>query len=78
MKKFSALFQIVVAILAGLIAAATAINLILISMRPETISVVNTMVGQGVLIVVLAALATSLLRKGLQGWRALDSERASD
>jgi hypothetical protein len=48
-------------------ALATLINLIFISTRPETISVVNTLIGQGVLIIILLVLATVLFKKGLAG-----------
>jgi hypothetical protein len=54
----------------GIFALATAVNLILISMRPETISVVNAIIGQGILIICMLALASISLRKGLKGLRS--------
>jgi hypothetical protein len=44
---------------------------VLISSRPETISVVNAIIGQGLLIVCLAAFARILGRKA---WRTLSGE----
>jgi hypothetical protein len=54
----------------GIFALATAVNLVLISMRPETISVVNAIIGQGILIICMLALASISLRKGLKGLRS--------
>ncbi len=70
MSKLVAVLQVLAAVILAIIALATAINLILISTRPETISVVNTLVGQGVLIVIALALAQFLLRKGYSVLRA--------
>ena len=64
MKKFLAIVLFMVALLLVISAVATAINLILISMRPETISVVNTIIGQGILIILLLALARICFNKG--------------
>ena len=75
MSRFIAVFQLLMAVVIAVTAIATSINLILISTRPETISVVNTMIGQGVLIICMVAIANILLRKGL---RALKAEGRSD
>ena len=75
MSRFIAVFQLLMAVVIVVTAIATSINLILISTRPETISVVNTMIGQGVLIICMVAIANILLRKGL---RALKAEGQSD
>ena len=64
MKKILGLIQLFLALLLIILALATGFNLILISMRPETISVVNVIIGQGVLIVLLLAFANLCLRKG--------------
>ena len=64
MKKFLAIVLFMAALLLVISAAATAINLVLISMRPETISVVNTIIGQGILIILLLALAIISFNKG--------------
>ena len=67
MNKLAAVIQLITSALVSAIAMATIINLILISTRPETISVVNTLVGQGVLIILLLVIATVLFKKGLAG-----------
>ena len=67
MNKLAAVIQLITSALVSLIAMATIVNLIFISTRPETISVVNTLVGQGVLIILLLVMATVLFKKGLAG-----------
>ena len=67
MNRLVAVIQLITSALVSLIAMATIINLIFISTRPETISVVNTLVGQGVLIILLLVMATVLFKKGLAG-----------
>jgi membrane protein YdbS with pleckstrin-like domain len=67
MNKLVAVIQLITSALVSLVALATMINLIFISTRPETISVVNTLVGQGVLIILLLVLATVLFKKSLAG-----------
>ena len=78
MTKFVAIIQLLASGLVALMALATLVNLIFISMRPETISVVNTLVGQGVLIICLLVLSRVLFRKGIAGLKqpgpAADSE----
>lgn len=69
MDKFIAGLQVVAAAVLALLAVATLVNMLFIATRPETISVVNTFIGQGVLIICLAALSRVLLRRGLRGWR---------
>ena len=61
------MLQLVTAAILVVAALATAVNLVLISTRPETISVVNALIGQGLLIVCLIALARILYRKGTSG-----------
>ena len=67
MNKLVAIIQLLVSAIVSIMALATFVNLILISTRPETISVVNTLIGQGVLIICLLVLARVLFRKGLAG-----------
>ena len=64
MKKILGFIQLLLALLLIITAAATGINLVLISMRPETISVVNVIIGQGILIILLLAFANLCLKKG--------------
>lgn len=79
MNKFIAVLQMSTAVFLGVIAMATAVNLFLISTRPETISVVNTLIGQGLIIICLVALANILLRKGIKSLRASrQADQASD
>ena len=65
------MLQLLLSVLAAGLAVATLVNLVLISSRPETISVVNAIIGQGLVIVCLAAFARILGRKA---WRALSGE----
>ncbi|MAP46505.1 MAG: hypothetical protein CMP87_02655 [Gammaproteobacteria bacterium] len=64
MKKVVGFVQLLLALLLAIAAAATGVNLVLISMRPETISVVNVIIGQGILIILLLAFANLCLKKG--------------
>ena len=65
MNRFLAALQVGLALLLFVIAIATLANMVLIAMRPETISVVNTIVGQTVMIVCLVALGRILWKKGI-------------
>ena len=69
MSKFLALLQLLGSLLLFGMALATALNLLLIITRPETISVVNTLIGQGLVIICLIALGRILLRRALRGLR---------
>ena len=64
MKKVLGFVQLLLALLLAIAAVATGVNLVLISMRPETISVVNVIIGQGILIILLLAFANLCLKKG--------------
>lgn len=77
MEKFIALLQVFIAAVLALLALATLVNLVFISTRPETISVVNTLIGQGLLIVCMAALCNILFRKGWKQLRSGDKENNS-
>lgn len=70
MNKFVSLVQILAGAVLAVAAAATLVNLLFIVSRPETISVVNAMIGQGLLIICFAALARILIRRGLAGLRS--------
>ena len=67
MSKLVAILQLLASALVSVMALATLVNLVFISTRPETISVVNTLIGQGVLIICLLVLARVLFKKGIAG-----------
>jgi len=69
MDKVVAVIQLIASALVSVMALGTLINLVIITTRPETISVVNVMIGQGVLIICLMVLARVLFKKGLAGLR---------
>jgi hypothetical protein len=69
MIKFYATLQLVGAFILGFVTLATAVNMILIANRPETISVVNAIIGQSLLIICLIVLMRSLVIRGLRGLR---------
>ena len=70
MQKLFAILLLIAALLLSVAALATLHNLINIAAaRPETISVVNMMIGQGILIICLLALARVLLRHAHTRWR---------
>lgn len=75
MQKFIALLQLLLCLILVIVAAAILVNLVLISTRPETISVVNTLIGQGVLIIALMAFCRILYKKGLTGLKATNESR---
>ncbi len=58
------IFQILLSGVLGISALATIINMILIAMRPETISVVNAMMGQTVMIIFLVLWSRIFFVKG--------------
>lgn len=68
-RRLLGVLQVLLALPPAVAAAATLVNLLLIIPRPETISVVNVMIGQGVLVVCLSALAWTLLRRGVRRLR---------
>ena len=70
MNKFIAALQLLIAAILAIASVATLVNLILILPRPETISVVNTIIGQGVIIIFLSAMARILFRKGMAGLKS--------
>ena len=78
MKKFLAVLLLIAALILVLLAGSTAINLVFISMRPETISVLNVIIGQGVLIILLLALAKFCFNKGFRSLGSRSSTGASE
>lgn len=64
MGRLLGIFQLLIAGVFVASAIGTLINMVFIANRPETISVVNTIVGQTLLIVCLLALSRILFRKG--------------
>lgn len=78
MNKLLAIIQIIAAVLLSVAALAMLINIIFIATRPETISVVNAMIGGGVLVVCLPVLARVLFKKGLAGLRGEQASTDSD
>jgi len=71
MQKFIASLQLILSLLVFVAAAATIHNLYSLASRPETISVVNTLIGQGVLIIGLLVISRVLFTRGLARWRAV-------
>lgn len=74
MNKFLAIIQLLMALCVGLAAIATLVNMVLIATRPETISVVNAIIGQGVLIVCFLVMSRVLLKKGLAGLKQANTD----
>ena len=69
MNKFIAVIQLIASALISIAALAMLVNIIFIIPRPETISVVNVLIGGGVLVICLTAIARILFKKGLAGLR---------
>lgn len=69
MHRFVGILQLFLSGLLGCIALATLINMILIAMRPETISVMNAFLGQGVIIIFLAVWSRVFFVKGMERLR---------
>ncbi len=79
MAKFIALMQLFGAALLALASVATLVNLVLISLRQtDSIGVANTLIGQGILIIFMSALATILYRKGKAGLSSSQAESSSE
>lgn len=64
MDRLFGILQLLFAGVFGAMAIGTLINMLFIITRPETISVVNAMVGQTLMVVFLLAIARILFRKG--------------
>ncbi len=70
MAKFKGIVQIAVAGFCLLLVLATAVNLGFILLRPESVSVANSLIGQSVLIICFLAAARILSRKGMKNLRS--------
>ena len=66
MHRLVGILQLFMSGLLGCMALATLINMVLIAMRPETISVVNAFLGQGVIIIFLAVWSRVFFVKGME------------
>ena len=75
MSRFLAVLQLGLGIILLIVAATTLINMLFIAPRPETISVVNAIVGQLVVIVCFLALGRLLIRRG---WMHFRQHEATD
>ena len=69
MNKLIALLQILGALVLTVLAALVIVDMALNASMPDTISVVNLLVGRIVLIACLLAIARYLIRRGLAGLR---------
>jgi len=78
MKKFLAILQLFGAILLHVIALATLLNMIFISTRPETISVVNAYIGLGLIFVCALAMGRIQWRKGRLALSGANADAAKD
>ena len=66
MERLFGIFQLMFAGVFAATAFGTLVNMIFISTRPETISVVNAIVGQTIMIICLLALSRLLFKKGTE------------
>ena len=55
MKKITAVLQLLLAVMIAVAAMATLFNLVRLVTRPETISVVSAMIGQGLIIICMVS-----------------------
>ena len=78
MNKFIAVIQLIASALISIAALAMLVNIIFIIPRPETISVVNVLIGGGVLVICLTALARTLFKKGVAGLKQEKLAKDSD
>lgn len=69
MNKLIALLQILGALALTVLAALVVVDMALNASMPDTISVVNLLIGRIVLIACLLAIARYLIRRGLAGLR---------
>ena len=76
MSRVVGIFQLFLSGVLGVTALATIFNLIMIAMRPETISVANAALGQGVVIIFLAVWSRVFFVKGRERVKAAESEAA--
>ena len=74
MNRFYAVLQVVLAVALYIMAFAILFNIVRIVFRPETISVVNAMIGLGVMLISFLALARIVMKKGLASLRLLKED----
>ena len=77
MNRILAVLQLGLAVVLFVIAAATLVNMVLIAPGAATIPVINTIIGQTVMIVCLVALGRILWRRGTTQLRA-DSQSPTE
>jgi len=76
MNRFYAVPQVVLAIALYIMAFAILVDIVRITFRPEKISVVNAMIGLGVMLISFLALARIVMKKGLASLRRLKEDDA--
>jgi len=76
MNRFYAVLQVVLAIALYIMAFAILADIVRIVFRPETISVVNAIIGLGVMLISFLALARIVMKKGLASLRRLKEDDA--
>ena len=76
MNRFYAVPQLVLAIALYIMAFAILVEIVRIVLRPETISVVNAIIGLGVMLISFLALARIVMKKGLASLSRLKEDDA--
>lgn len=70
MDRMIGIFQLLLSGVLGTMALATIVNMVLIAMRPETISVMNAFMGQVVVVIFLAVWSRVFFVKGQERVRS--------
>ena len=70
MTKIIGLCQWLFGLISFVSGLACGVNIVFVAFRPETISVVNSFVGLGVMMIALFALSRVLFSSGLRRWRS--------
>ena len=70
MTKIIGLCQWLFGLISFVSGLACGVNIVLVAFRPETISVVNSFVGLGVMMIALFAFSRVLFSSGLRRWRS--------
>lgn len=76
MSRVVGIFQLFLSGVLGVTALATIFNLVMIAMRPETISVANAALGQGVVIIFLVVWSRVFFVKGRERVKTAENEAA--
>lgn len=76
MSRIVGIFQLFLSGVLGVTALATIFNLVMIAMRPETISVANAALGQGVVIIFLVVWSRVFFVKGRERVKTAENEAA--